>query len=73
MSPGPRCRYFNKEDERLLRGLLSKVKQATEATDITAAATSKASEEASLRSIVGKYKMDAADIQALLQWKHAHY
>lgn len=66
-------RYFNKEDERLLRGLLDKVKVATESTDSVAAATSKAAEEAALHQIVGKYKLDRADIDALIRWKHAHY
>jgi hypothetical protein len=49
------------------------VKVATETTDTVAAATSKAAEEAALHQIVGKYKMDRADFDSLIRWKHAHY
>lgn len=64
--------YFNKEDERLLRKLLGKVKVQAE-QDKASAAEYVASEEASVREIVKKYKVSDVDIKALLEWKHTHY
>jgi hypothetical protein len=65
--------YFNKEDEHLLRKLLSKVKSQTQTTDPSASMSSEAADLASLRAIVGKYSVSEADMKALLHWKHAHY
>jgi hypothetical protein len=65
--------YFSKEDERLLRKLLTKVKKQTEVTDTSAATHSAVAEEAALRNITSKYQISKEDFQALLDWKHAHY
>jgi len=65
--------YFSKEDERVLRNLLNKVKKQSDQTDVAAAAGVQASEEAALRGIVGKYKITSEDVKALLQWKHTVY
>ncbi|GBF90802.1 hypothetical protein Rsub_03103 [Raphidocelis subcapitata] len=64
--------YFNKEDERLMRRLLGKVKVQAE-QDASSAAHHAAAEEAALRQIVGKYKLAEVDIKALMEWKHANY
>lgn len=65
--------YFNKEDEKALKKLLGKVRSQSQNIDPSASATSQAAELASLKAIVGKYKVSDMDLQALLQWKHAHY
>ena len=54
--------YFSKEDEKALRKLLTKVKSSADAACATAGAHS-AKEEAALTAIVGKYKLDAKDVQ----------
>lgn len=64
--------YTQQEEENALRKILSKVKVQAE-LDKTAAAHHAAAEEAALRHIVGKYNVSAADVKALLEWKHAHY
>jgi glycyl-tRNA synthetase beta subunit len=65
--------FFTKRDEEALKQLLKKVKTQTETTDPSASASSAAAEMASLKAIVGKYKVSDADLKALLAWKHAHY
>ena len=65
--------YFNKEEERLLRGLLSKVKKQSDVKDLHGAAGAAAAEVTALKSIVSKYNMSQADISALLDWKHKAY
>lgn len=65
--------HFSKEDERLLRNLLTKVKKQAEVVDKPATVSAQAAEEAALHQIVGKYKISDADFKALLDWKHAHY
>jgi hypothetical protein len=65
--------YFNKEDERLLRKLLSKVKTQSQTSDPSASVSSEAADLATLRAIVGKYNVSEPDMKALLHWKHAHY
>eukprot|EP00892_Ulva_mutabilis_P007002 jgi/Ulvmu1/4674/UM002_0405.1 len=62
--------YFNKEEERLLRNLLKKMKsQADKHDDKATAHNTKEGKE--LEGIVGKYKMSEEDFQALMQWKHS--
>lgn len=63
--------YFNKEEERLLRTLLKKVKGQAD-QDQAAAAQHAASEAAALRQIIAKYDMKESDVKALLEWKHSH-
>lgn len=65
--------YFNKEDEKALKKLLGKVRSQSHNVDPSGSATSQAAELATLKAIVGKYKVSDSDLQALLQWKHAHY
>ncbi|KIZ00632.1 hypothetical protein MNEG_7329 [Monoraphidium neglectum] len=64
--------YFNKEDERILRKILGKVKNQAE-QDETAKAQHAAADEAALRQILAKYSVADHDIKALLHWKHATY
>ena len=54
--------FFSKEDEKALRKLLSKVKSNADAACSTAGAHS-AKEEAALKAIVGKYKLDSKDME----------
>jgi hypothetical protein len=65
--------YFNKEEERLLRGLLSKVKRQSDVKDLHGAAGAAAAEATALKNIVSKYNVSQADISALLDWKHKTY
>merc|ERR1712216_797743 len=52
--------YFNKEDEKLLRGLLGKMKAQAECSD----RTHKDKERSALVDIVGAYSMKSDDIEA---------
>ena len=52
--------FFSKQDEMALRKLLTKVKSSADASCTTAGAHS-AKEEAALKAIVAKYKLDAKD------------
>jgi len=62
---------FRKEDERLLRQLLNKVKASADAVDVHEAESSKSVEIASLKEILGKYSVSDADLEKVIQWKHA--
>jgi hypothetical protein len=62
--------YFTKEDERLLRGLLTKVKKQSDVKDKPAAAGVLAAELAALKNITSKYNISDADVSALMDWKH---
>mmetsp|Transcript_104404 Transcript_104404/g.185656 ORF Transcript_104404/g.185656 Transcript_104404/m.185656 type:complete len:115 (+) Transcript_104404:41-385(+) len=62
--------YFNKEDERLMRNLLTKLKKQADVADEHRAAGQVASEKSHLMQIVEKYNMSAKDVEALLAWKH---
>ncbi|KAI8472517.1 MAG: hypothetical protein J3K34DRAFT_519703 [Monoraphidium minutum] len=64
--------YFTKEDERIMRKLLGKVKVQAEQDD-AARAQHAAAEEAALRQILRKYTVADVDLKALLEWKHASY
>lgn len=64
--------HFMKEDERLLRKLLSKIKAQADAADVHEAAGVDASERSALASIIGKYNVSAADVDKLMEWKHTH-
>ena len=54
--------FFSKQDEMALRKLLTKVKSSADASCTTAGAHS-AKEEAALKAIVAKYKLDAKDLE----------
>lgn len=72
-TPPPTQRmHFMKEDERLLRKLLSKIKAQADAADVHEAAGVDASERSALNSIVGKYNVSPADVEKLMEWKHKH-
>lgn len=62
--------YFNKEDERILRKLLGKLKSQADTADALTAVGVRAAEESALRAIVDKYKISKGDFEALLDWKH---
>jgi hypothetical protein len=98
----PQRIHFLKEDEKLLRKLLSKIKAQADTVrkraivkggrlcfvwskptplsplcllpqvDVHEAAGAQASELSSLKAIVGKYNVAQADLDKLLDWKHAH-
>jgi hypothetical protein len=48
------------------------MKTQSDAKDKTGAAGVHAAEEQALKAIIGKYNVSAADVKALLDWKHAH-
>mmetsp|Transcript_171097 Transcript_171097/g.415918 ORF Transcript_171097/g.415918 Transcript_171097/m.415918 type:complete len:112 (+) Transcript_171097:92-427(+) len=64
--------YFNKEDERLMRQLLRKMKVVSDKHDEHGAVGVQATEMSALKEIVDKYKMANADIDALIEWRHNH-
>ncbi|QDZ17742.1 hypothetical protein HOP50_01g02510 [Chloropicon primus] len=59
--------YFNKEDEKLLRGLLGKMKAQAETTD----RSHQEKERSALIDIVGGYNMTPKDVERLLDWRHS--
>eukprot|EP00929_Paragymnodinium_shiwhaense_P043932 TRINITY_DN22549_c0_g1_i1.p1 TRINITY_DN22549_c0_g1~~TRINITY_DN22549_c0_g1_i1.p1 ORF type:complete len:122 (-),score=19.90 TRINITY_DN22549_c0_g1_i1:440-769(-) len=64
--------YFKKEDERLMRQLLAKMKKQSDLADSHGAEGSRATERSALNDIVSKYKMSTEDIDALIAWRHDH-
>lgn len=64
--------YFNKEEEKLLRRLLTKVKGQADKSDTTSSAASTSVEKQRLLAIVSKYGVSNDDIEALLAWRHSH-
>ncbi|ETV76485.1 hypothetical protein H257_09501 [Aphanomyces astaci] len=66
------ARYFNKEDERALRKLLSKLKGQADAADTQGAQTQESIEKKELTQILGA-NTPAATIEALIKWKHHHH
>lgn len=64
--------FFKKEDEKLLRKLLGKVKAQADQADVHAAVGDKAAELSSLQAIVAKYNVSQDDIDALIAWKNSH-
>ncbi|KAI7836075.1 hypothetical protein COHA_010044 [Chlorella ohadii] len=62
--------YFKKEDEKLLRQLLSKVRSQAAQSDPHAAAGALEAEKSQLKAIVGKYNVSEADLNELIRWKH---
>lgn len=64
--------FFKKEDEKLLRSLLSKVRAQAEQHDVHSAKGVLAAEKSALDAIVGS-KLSAAEKDALIEWKHKHF
>lgn len=64
--------FFNKEDEKLLRHLLSKMKTQADKVDTVEAKNVVSEEKTKLEAIVGKYHLTPADIDALIAWRHDH-
>ena len=62
--------YFNKEDEKLLRQMLKKMKAQADTTCVDRAHMDR--ERTSLIDIVGRYSMTNEDIEKLIQWRHRH-
>lgn len=63
--------HFRKEDEKLLRKLLQKVKTQADQVDKHEADSHEQAERSSLKKILGE-KVTDAQIEALLGWKHQH-
>lgn len=61
---------FRKEDERLLRQLLNKVKAHADTVDVHEAENTKSLELAALKKILGKYNVSDDDLNKVLAWKH---
>merc|ERR1711934_747079 len=59
-------KFRDKENEKLLRGLLGKMKAQAECSD----RTHKDKERSALVDIVGAYSMKSDDIEKLLGWRH---
>lgn len=59
--------YFSKEDERLMRKLLGKLKKHADTNEPHVAEGTTTTEASMLQSIVGKYKMSEADFQGALR------
>ena len=64
--------FFKKEDEKLLRELLSKVRAQAEAADPHSATGTLAAERSALEAIVGG-KLSDVEKEAVLKWKHTHF
>jgi len=64
--------FFKKEEEKLLRELLSKVRAQAEVSDPHAATGTLAAERSALDAIVGS-KLSPSEKDQLLEWKHTHY
>eukprot|EP00210_Caulerpa_lentillifera_P008729 g8326.t1 len=63
--------YMSKQDEKLLRNLLKKVKIQADATDKHHAVGESAAELSALKEILGKYNVSAEDLQAVIKWKYS--
>jgi hypothetical protein len=64
--------FFKKEDEKLLRELLSKVRAQAEKHDVHSAKGTLVAEKSALDQIVGS-KLTEAEKEAVLAWKHKHF
>lgn len=64
--------FFRKEDEKLLKELLTKVRAQAEKHDVHSAKGVLAAEKSALDEIVGT-KLSDAEKDALMQWKHTHF
>ncbi|EIE19530.1 NaCl-inducible protein [Coccomyxa subellipsoidea C-169] len=62
--------HFRKEDEKLLRKLLEKVKAQADKVDTKEAEDHAQSELSKLKSILGNYNVAEKDLKALMDWKH---
>lgn len=65
--------YFNKEEEKLLRGVLKKIKMQADKIDKHAAAGQVAEEKSALKEILEKYNVSDRDMEELLKWKHHNW
>lgn len=64
--------FFKKEDEKLLKSLLAKVRAQAEQHDVHSAKGVLAAEKSALEEIVGG-KLSSAEKDALIEWKHTHF
>lgn len=64
--------FFHKEDEKLLKKLLQKVRAQAEQHDVHNAKGAQAAEMSALDAIVGG-KLSAEEKQKLIDWKHGGY
>ena len=64
--------FFKKEDEKLLKSLLAKVRAQAEQHDVHSAKGVLAAEKSALDEIVGS-KLSSTQKDALIEWKHTHF
>jgi len=64
--------FFRKEDEKLLRHLLDKVRAQAEKQDVHSASGVRTAELSALNEIVGS-KLSDAEKEKLILWKHTHF
>lgn len=62
--------YFRREEERMLRNLLNKVKKSADTEDKHAAQQAQQDEFNKLKGILGKYNVSEQDMEALIKWKY---
>ncbi|CAL8471384.1 g10926 [Coccomyxa elongata] len=63
--------HFRKEDEKLLRKLLEKVRAQADKVDTKEAEDHAQKELSELKGVLGKYNVSEDDLKAVLAWKHA--
>ncbi|BDA46765.1 hypothetical protein COCOBI_09-2180 [Coccomyxa sp. Obi] len=63
--------HFRKEDEKLLRKLLEKVRAQADKVDTKEAEDHAQKELSDLKGILGKYNVSEDDLKAVLAWKHS--
>lgn len=64
--------FFRKEDEKILKRLLDKVRAHAEQDDVHNAAGTRTAELSALNEVVGN-KLSDAEKEALIKWKHTHF
>lgn len=64
--------FFKKEEEKVLRKLLSKVRQDVAKADAPAAKAAEDEEMKELDALLGKYNVSGADKKKLIDWRHQH-
>lgn len=64
--------FFRKEDEKLLKELLTKVRAQAEKHDVHSAHGVRQAEMSALKAIVGN-KLSEQEIERVLEWKHEHF
>ncbi|KAK9847853.1 hypothetical protein WJX84_008658 [Apatococcus fuscideae] len=68
---GEETAHFKREEARMLKELLNKVKKSADEGDSEGAAAHKKADTEALKKIVGKYNMSETDLDAVVAWKYA--